>query len=184
MNEKEEKSLSKYVSLILRHQPDLIRIIPDTQGWVLVDELITKSKESGSKVFDRAQLEQVVHNNSKQRFEFDEQGKRIRARQGHSITVDLGYSPSEPPQYLYHGTVEKVLTSIMQEGLQKQQRHHVHLSPDTETATMVGNRRGKALILRIDAAAMQQDGHTFYVTENKVWLCEAVPPQYIKLLDA
>lgn len=179
MDPKEEKSLSKYVSLVLRHRPEVAKLQPDEQGWVLVEDLIGNSRALGTRDFSLEQLKQVVANNSKQRFEFDESSTKIRARQGHSISVDLGYTPTPPPALLYHGTVEKAVYPIMQTGINKQKRHHVHLSPDKETARIVGSRHGKLALLQVDAAAMHADGHVFYVTENKVWLCEAVPPTYI-----
>jgi putative RNA 2'-phosphotransferase len=129
--------------------------------------------------FDRAALETVVAQNNKRRFEFDETGTRIRARQGHSIEVDLGYADAAPPELLYHGTATRFLPVIWRDGLRPMSRHDVHLSPDIETALAVGARHGKPVVLTVGAAAMAAHGHTFRVTGNGVWLTAEVPPQYL-----
>ena len=129
--------------------------------------------------FDRATLLEIVRTNDKQRFALSEDGTRIRANQGHSVKVDLALTPQQPPEVLYHGTVDKFIDAIRNTGLQKGERHHVHLSPDLITATKVGQRRGKPVILTIRAAAMAKASHPFYLSDNGVWLTDAVPPEFI-----
>ncbi|MEZ6037227.1 MAG: RNA 2'-phosphotransferase [Planctomycetota bacterium] len=172
--------VSRFLSLVLRHRPDKIGLTLDAAGWADVDELLRRLAVHGH-ALDRDNLEQVVRRCDKQRFAFDPEGAHIRAVQGHSRDVELGYAPAVPPNELYHGTAERFVAAIRREGLRKMQRHHVHLSPDLDTATRVGARRGPAVVLRVDAKAMQRDGHTFFVADNGVWLTDAVPPQYLAL---
>ncbi|MER0437944.1 RNA 2'-phosphotransferase [Emticicia sp. W12TSBA100-4] len=167
--------ISKYLSLILRHQPQSIGLVLDPNGWADVDELLNKSKLK----FSFQQLVEVVEKNDKQRFILSDDQTKIRANQGHSIKIDLDLTPQIPPPILYHGTVEKYLDSIRTEGLKKMNRNHVHLSKDIETAQKVGNRRGIAIILKIDAEAMNNDKILFYCSENGVWLTDNVPTKYI-----
>jgi putative RNA 2'-phosphotransferase len=176
---KDLKTISKFLSLVLRHQPEEIGIYMDNNGWVHVDELILKSNEKGM-AMDSVMLEEVVSTNDKQRFVFNEDHTKIRASQGHSVNVDLQLNAVQPPEYLYHGTVEKFLGDIMKDGLRKMQRTHVHLSTDIDTAAKVGSRRGKPIILTVHAGDMHSDGHIFYLSENVVWLCDHVPVKYIK----
>lgn len=183
INDKQLVRLSKWVSLRLRHDPAGIGLAVDAAGWANVDELIAASARRGVR-FDRATLETVVARNNKQRFEFDESGARIRARQGHSIAVELGYADAAPPALLYHGTAERSLPRIRRDGLLPMTRHDVHLSADTATAHAVGARHGKAVVLTVDAAAMLAHGHTFRVTGNGVWLTARVPPKYLREPDA
>lgn len=167
------------LSLVLRHQPEKINISLDKNGWADVDELITKMNENGNNLnFDL--LEGVVTTNDKQRFSFNEDLTKIRASQGHSLDVDLALITTEPPVYLFHGTVEKFIAAIRETGLQKMNRQYVHLSKDKLTAEKVGSRRGKPLILTIAAGEMFSDGHSFFLSENGVWLCDVVPVKYIK----
>ncbi|UOQ51661.1 RNA 2'-phosphotransferase [Hymenobacter cellulosivorans] len=173
--------LSKFLSLHLRHQPQELGLTLAEGGWVSVEELLAGCARRGRPI-TRAELADVVADNDKQRFAFDATGTRIRAQQGHSVTVDLQLPPALPPALLFHGTVAAALPAIRQEGLQKRQRHHVHLSPDEATARRVGQRRGQPLILAIDAAAMQQAGFVFYESGNGVWLTDQVPPQYLREL--
>ena len=172
-------STSKFFSLILRHQPETIGISLDENGWVDVDELLSKAAQHGKSI-SRSLLERVVRENDKQRFALSEDGLRIRANQGHSVQVDLELKPQTPPAELFHGTVPRFLDSIREQGLVAGARQHVHLSVDRETATKVGTRRGKPVILVIDAQQMHEDGHKFYLSENKVWLADEVPANYIK----
>lgn len=182
MNDKSRTAASKFLSFVLRHQPAAVGIELDEQGWVEV-EVLLKACANHGKSLSRAELEEVVATNSKQRFAFSVDGTRIRASQGHSIDIELGYEPAEPPAVLFHGTVDRALSAIRQSGLLRMQRHHVHLSADEGTAFSVGGRRGKPVILRIDAAAMRRDGYAFYCTANGVWLTDTVPPAYISGLD-
>jgi putative RNA 2'-phosphotransferase len=176
---KDLKHISKFLSLVLRHKPEEIGITMDANGWVNVDELIEKCKHKNI-AFDFDTLEELVITNDKQRFTFSDNYVRIRANQGHTVNVDLEFEPTEPNSFLYHGTVAKFIDEIKVKGLQKIQRLHVHLSKDLETAVKVGSRRGKPIILKINAAKMYKDGHTFYLSKNGVWLCEGVPAEYIE----
>ncbi len=151
----------------------------DSQGWVNVDELLNACRKYNFPI-TRKELEKVVRTNDKQRFSFNDTGTRIRANQGHSIKIDLDLEPRTPPDTLYHGTVAKFLESIQQQGLKKMSRHHVHLSSDVETARKVGQRRGKPVILTINALKMHQDGYTFFLSDNGVWLVDSVPPEYLQ----
>jgi putative RNA 2'-phosphotransferase len=178
MNKEEQKRKSKFLSLVLRHRPEQIGIELDEGGWVEVDLLLDRLKRHG-KNWTREQLETVVRENDKQRFIFDDSETRIRANQGHSIDVKLDYESAEPPETLLHGTPEKFVSAIRKSGLKKMRRHHVHLHADETIASAVGQRRGKAVVLRIRAGEMHSAGHEFFVTPNQVWLVESVPAQYI-----
>ncbi|MGW0879076.1 RNA 2'-phosphotransferase [Streptomyces sp. NPDC002671] len=177
MDERRTVKVSKYLSKHLRHQPERIGLVLDEGGWIEIDALIAAAAAHGFR-FTRAELDQVVADNDKQRFAIE--GTRIRASQGHSIEVDLGLPPATPPPYLYHGTVARNLDAIRTAGLRPMSRHDVHLSTDRETATRVGARRGRPVVLTVDAGAMHRDGHVFHVSANGVWLTEAVPPQYLR----
>jgi putative RNA 2'-phosphotransferase len=122
----------------------------------------------------------VVALNDKQRFAFADTRTRIRANQGHSIEAELELKPRQPPELLYHGTVERFLASIRIEGLKKMNRQHVHLSADRETAVKVGSRRGEAAILIVRSGEMSRDGLEFLISDNGVWLTDAVPVKYIQ----
>lgn len=150
----------------------------DENGWVLVDELIKKANSKGRHL-TKELLQEVVADNDKQRFSFNADGSRIRANQGHSVSIDLQLTPVEPPIVLYHGTVAKFMEAIKAEGLQKMSRQHVHLSKDRETANIVACRRGKPIILTIQSGEMFKNGHRFYISDNGVWLCDRVPVEYI-----
>ncbi|MFF0789861.1 RNA 2'-phosphotransferase [Streptomyces spiralis] len=177
MDERRTVKVSKYLSKHLRHQPGRIGLTLDESGWVGIDVLIAAAAAHGFP-FTREELDQVVATNDKQRFAIE--GGRIRASHGHSIDVDLGLPPATPPPYLYHGTVARNLEAIRTEGLRPMNRHDVHLSPDRETATRVGARRGRPVVLAVDASAMHRDGHVFHVSANGVWLTKAVPPRYLR----
>lgn len=179
MNDQQIIKISKFLSLVLRHEPQSIGIELDENGWTGVLTLISKVGRKFP-MFNMEMLEEVVAKNNKQRFAFNEDKTRIRANQGHSVKVDLDYDPVEPPEFLYHGTVAGFLRDIEKAGLKKMSRHHVHMSKDLETAIVVGTRRGKAVILKIRAGDMHRDGHKLYVTPNGVWLADEVPPRYIE----
>ena len=170
---------SKFLSLVLRHRPEVVGIELDAEGWVPVEDLLAACAQHG-RAITREQLNAVVRTNDKQRFAFSADGSRIRANQGHSLQVDLGLLSVEPSELLYHGTVPRFLESIRRDGLTKGSRHHVHLSPDIQTATNVGQRRGRPIVLVIEAGRMFRDGHELYRSENGVWLTDAVPPGYIR----
>ena len=179
MNEKDKKQISKFLSLVLRHQPDYIGLHLNENGWADVNELIEKSKLKNLN-FSFEELEEIVVTNDKQRFAFNEDKSKIRANQGHSVkTVDLQLQAVQPPTLLYHGTVAKFMQSIRANGLQKRSRQHVHLSEDKDTATKVGSRRGIPVILKIRAIDMHQKGYEFYRSENNVWLTDNVPVEFI-----
>ncbi|GAA1070498.1 RNA 2'-phosphotransferase [Kitasatospora arboriphila] len=179
MDEKQTVRVSKRLSRILRHDPGSVGITLDGAGWVGVDALLAALARHGRAV-SRAELDHVVETNNKRRFAFSEDGLSIRASQGHTVDVDLGLPPSDPPAVLYHGTTGRVLDAIFHEGLRPMARRDVHLSADTETATRVGSRHGRPVVLLVDAAAMARDGHVFRVSANGVWLTDAVPPAYLR----
>lgn len=177
-----ERSLSKFLSLVLRHKPEVIGLTLDQSGWVDVQVLLDACNAQGRKITANS-LANMVAENSKQRFAFSPDGKMIRASQGHSLDVELGYDEQPPPAALYHGTAFRFIQSIREQGLLKQGRHHVHLSTSTDTALAVGKRYGQPVLLQVDAARMHTDGHIFFVSENSVWLTDTVPPQYIVFPD-
>jgi putative RNA 2'-phosphotransferase len=178
MDEKARTNFSKFLSLVLRHRPEAIGIRLDGQGWIAIDTLLAQCCAHGRDI-SRPMLDEIVATNSKRRFAVSEDGLRIRASQGHSVKVELGYDAAVPPDVLYHGTVAEAIRSIRARGLDRMRRHHVHLSPDTATAQAVGARRGKPVVLRVHAGRMHRDGHCFYLSANGVWLTPAVPPGYI-----
>jgi len=167
---------SKFLSLILRHRPEVIGIKLDSEGWADIDEIVRLSNGK----LTRPLIDQAVADNSKQRFGISENGKRIRARQGHSLDVNLGLIPVEPPETLYHGTYPGALEAIRREGLRKMNRQHVHMAADVGTASSVGMRRGAPVVLRIQAGKMHRQGFLFYQSENGVWLTDSVPPDFIE----
>ncbi len=169
--------LGRFLSLVLRHDPAAAGISLDEHGWADVKELLAGVNRTGRKI-DMDTLERIVRENSKQRYSFNEDHSKIRANQGHSVSVDVELKETQPPQYLYHGTVSRFLPSIQREGIRKMSRQYVHLSGDFETAMAVGKRHGSPVVITIDAAAMAGDGVTFYRSENGVWLCEHVEPKY------
>jgi putative RNA 2'-phosphotransferase len=166
MDPKRLVKISKYLSKHLRHEPERLGLTLAPGGWVRVEDLLA-----------------ACANNDKRRFSFDPTGTLIRANQGHSTSVDLQLEPVTPPALLYHGTGAQFVEAIRRDGLKKMARHHVHLSIDVPTATKVGARHGKPVVLEVDAAAMQRAGHTFYVSANGVWLTDAVPPEYLRPLS-
>ena len=171
-------TISKFLSLVLRHKPQTIGIDLDPNGWVEVDVLLAQAAAYGRNISPEL-LAHVVESNDKKRFAMSEDGLRIRASQGHSISVGLGLEPKSPPEQLFHGTADRFLAKIMSEGLSKMNRQHVHLSSSAETATSVGARHGRPVILVVDCAAMAEDGHEFYLSANGVWLTDLVPVKYL-----
>ena len=170
--------ISKFLSLVLRHQPETVGLKLDEAGWVSVAELLVACGEHGLK-FSLEELQQVVATNDKKRFAFSEDGLLIRASQGHSVEVELGYEPITPPETLFHGTAERFLASIKTQGLVKGSRRHVHLSADEETARNVGQRHGRPVVLTVSAGRMHEAGFLFYASENGVWLTEHVPVGFL-----
>lgn len=170
--------LSKFLSLILRHKPEQIGLSLDEGGWAEVEELLQQANQAGIPL-TRELLQQVVEQNNKQRFTFSVDRQKIRANQGHSIPVDLGLQPLAPPEFLYHGTATRFLSSIAQHGLLSKNRNYVHLSGDPATALSVGKRHGEPVILTVKAGAMARDGYNFYRSANGIWLTEVVPLAYL-----
>ena len=170
------QKLSKLLSYWLRHAPEAADLTLDEAGWASVESVRAALAREGA---DPTLLEQVVADSDKQRFELSPDGTRVRARQGHSISLDLDWPIAAPPETLYHGTVERFLEAIFAEGLKPMARHHVHLSPDVETAARVGERRGAPVLLRIAAGEMARRGTVFRLSSNGVWLVEAVPPAFL-----
>jgi len=178
MTQKETISTSKFLSLILRHEPERVGLELDDAGWATVDALLQAVSRHGVSL-SREQLDHIVATSEKKRFAFSDDGLRIRANQGHSVEVELGYAPTTPPELLYHGTPEKFVAVIRREGLSKMQRHHVHLSVDKATTLQVGARRGRPNLLTIRSGDMHRAGHVFYRSANNVWLVDHVPPEFI-----
>lgn len=177
-NEVQNIKVSKFLSLVLRHKPETIGLTLDEQGWADTKALIEKATQHHIPL-TLNQLKTVVETNDKRRFSFNDDFSKIRANQGHSLQVNLGLKEEQPPARLFHGTAERNLESIKQQGLIKGQRHHVHLSIDSDTAKRVGMRYGKPAILTIAAQQMYDDGFKFYVSENGIWLTDFVLPKYI-----
>ena len=175
---KELATISKFMSLVLRHQPQTIALTLDAAGWADIDDLLARAATAGRPV-TRDQLNDVVATSDKRRFALSDDGLRIRANQGHTVDVDLGLAPLQPPATLFHGTASRFLESILATGLERRSRHHVHLTDDPATGEAVGRRYGKPVILRIAAGAMAARGHVFFRSANGVWLVEAVPAQSI-----
>ena len=179
MTDKEAIRTSKFLSLVLRHEPERIGLKLGEAGWVCVDELL-KAVNSHGVSLTLDQLKHIVATSDKKRFAFSEDGQRIRASQGHSLEVDLQYAPLTPPETLYHGTAVRFLDSIRQHGLQKMERHDVHLSAETKLTLQVGGRHGKPVLLTIRAGDMHRAGFVFRCSANGVWLVDHVPPQFIE----
>ena len=178
IDEKKLTRLSKFLSLLLRHRPKMIGIELTDSGWTDTSILIEKMNGYG-KAIDMETLNVVVDTDNKRRFSFNEDKSKIRANQGHSIDLDLGYAPKMPPEILFHGTAQKNIDSIFRIGLQKRKRHHVHLSKDTETAIKVGQRHGTPIVLQVVAGEMNREGFEFFESDNGVWLTDKVPVRFL-----
>lgn len=170
--------LSKYLSLILRHKPEVIGITLDEHGWADVEELIGGIAET--KEFSMEILEEIVEKDNKQRYSFNEDKTLIRANQGHSVPVDVELEKAEPPEYLWHGTGEKYVSSIDKMGLVPKSRLYVHLSKDKETAVNVGKRHGRPIIYKVKSQDMIKKGYDFYLSKNGVWLTKKVPVEFME----
>ena len=176
-------TVSKFLSKHLRHTPEILGLTLQSGGWVPVDELLAGCQRIGFAItYD--ELIECVESSDKQRFSFDDTGDLIRANQGHSVEVNLQLESKPPPEVLFHGTVERFLSSILVEGLKKGKRHHVHLSKDIETARKVGARHGQPVILIVDTAKMHAEGFEFLESTNGVWLTDTVPPLFLTLSES
>ncbi len=178
MGRDENESLGRFMSLVLRHKPEVIGIKLDEHGWADIKELIEGMNRAG-KTIDRAKLDEIVATNNKKRYAISDDGKRIRANQGHSVQVDVELKEQKPPEVLYHGTARRFSESIEREGLKPMGRLYVHLSKDTATAEKVGSRHGTPVIYEVAAKEMSENGFKFYLSENGVWLTGKVPPAYL-----
>jgi len=174
-----DKTISKFLSLVLRHQPEMIGLTLDSAGWTDLSELVTKARAHG-KAITEDDVRRIAANCEKKRFSFSPDGLRIRAAQGHSVEVALGLEPVAPPDILFHGTATRFADAIRAEGLRPQLRQQVHLSGDEETALKVGQRHGKPFIFRVAAGRMHAEGIPFFQADNGVWLTDTVPPQYLE----
>lgn len=181
--ERRLKRLSKFISMILRHRPEVIGITLDEHGWADVEKLIKGINETGEEVeFSKATLEEIVKTDEKQRYSFSQDKALIRANQGHSVPVDVELERKEPPKVLYHGTGSKSVEAIKKQGILSMERLYVHLSTDVETATKVGKRHGTPVIFQVNSEQMQKDGYDFFQSVNGVWLTKEVPAQYLEEL--
>ncbi|MFZ2987321.1 RNA 2'-phosphotransferase [Ideonella sp.] len=181
MNKKSElTSISKFLSLVLRHEPQRLGLELDEAGWTPVDELLRKAAAAGRPI-SRDVLEEIVSTSDKKRFAFSEDGRSLRANQGHSIDIDLGLPAVAPPDVLFHGTASRFSAAILRSGLERRARHHVHLTQDRQTAVSVGQRYGAPVLLRIDARRMAALGHEFRCSANGVWLVDGVPAEFIQV---
>lgn len=176
----DQRRISRFLSLVLRHKPEKIGLNLNANGWVQVDELIEKAEHAGLSL-SRPLLEKIVQTNDKKRFCFSPDGKMIRANQGHSIPVDLGLQPQEPPAVLYHGTASRFIESISRSGINPMGRQFVHLSLDKSTALKVGARHGAPIVVSVLAGQMHAQGLEFYLSDNNVWLTRFVPPGYLDI---
>ncbi|CAG73313.1 RNA 2'-phosphotransferase [Pectobacterium atrosepticum SCRI1043] len=177
---KKNTDISKFLSYILRHQPEAIGLSLDKEGWVVISDLILCAAEEGY-IFDNNLIHSIVNNSDKKRFTISDDGLRIRAAQGHSTQqVDIRYEAKIPPEFLYHGTATRFIISIRVQGLNAKDRQYVHLSADEETAIQVGSRHGKPIVLRIKALTMYEQGFYFYQAANGVWLSNSIPYQFIQ----
>ena len=175
-------AISRYISLILRHKPEVIGITLDEHGWADVDALIRGIRENKEPTFSRELLDEIVRTDSKQRYAYNEDHTWIRASQGHSIPVDVELTQAMPPELLWHGTGEKYTASIEETGLIPKSRLYVHLSKDMDTALAVGKRHGKPVVYQIAARSMARAGYVFYLSANGVWLTKEVPVEFLQRL--
>lgn len=171
--------LSIFLSLVLRHKPDAIKMELDDYGYLPVDKMIVRIQETGRHI-DRQILDEIVSSDEKGRYSYNGDKSKIRANQGHSIEVDVGLKRSNPPKILYHGTSVENAESIKREGIKKQSRLYVHLTEDYEIAKKTGSRKGTSKVLKIDSQLMSKNGYEFLLSENGVWLTNNVPPKYLK----
>jgi len=179
ISEKDNTRLGKFLSLVLRHQPESIGIVLDENGWTDLNTLIVQASKHGVQLSVDV-VKHIVDTNAKKRFALNESFDRIRANQGHSVDVGLGYKSQTPPTILYHGTSVNAVDNILKTGLDKRKRHHVHLSCDIETAIRVGQRHGQVFVFEVLSGDMAADGYEFYLSDNGVWLTERVPVKFLR----
>ena len=182
MNEEKRIRCSKFLALILRHQPESVGLTLESEGWAPIEDVLAACRKK-NRALSFEELEILLALGEKKRYSLDETRTKIRANQGHSTDVELTFEERTPPALLFHGTVDRFLPSIFAEGLKPGSRHHVHLTENLETARKVGARRGKPVVLTVNAEAMTSAGHRFYVSENDVWLTDAVPPEFLSRED-
>lgn len=172
--------ISKFLSYILRHQPEAVGLSLDKEGWAVISDLILCAVKEGY-ILDNSLIHSIVDNSDKRRFTISDDGLRIRAVQGHSTQqVNISYKEKTPPEILYHGTATRFISAIREQGLIPVSRQYVHLSPDEETAIQVGQRHGKPIVLTIKALNMYEQGFKFYQADNGVWLTDTVPYRFIQ----
>ena len=181
-SERELVNASKFVSLLLRHKPETIGLELDNSGWARIDDIESLTQNQSIKL-NRSLIHQIVESCDKQRYSISECGEFVRANQGHSISVDINLEERIPPTFLYHGTASRFMDSILENGLLKRSRQHVHLSEKKSIAISVGSRHGKPVLLEVKAGEMVQEGIKFYQSKNGVWLVENVPPRYLSKID-
>jgi len=170
--------ISKFLSLVLRHQPERIGLSLDAHGWAAIEDLIEQARAHGVHL-TRELIGHIVATSDKKRFASSADGKMIRANQGHSIDIELDLEPRQPPEILFHGTAHHALVGIRTRGLQSGTRRHVHLTSDEQAARKVGARHGRPVVLQIRAGGMWREGWRFYLSDNGVWLTDQVPVEYI-----
>lgn len=178
LTDRKSKKAGLFMCLVLRHNPSAAHVNADAEGWVDLEGMIRGSHGR----LTRELVMEIVATNNKHRFAISEDGKKIRAKQGHSIPIDLKLEPKTPPEVLYHGTYPGATKAILREGLKRMNRHHVHMAMDTNTANTVGMRKGAPVLLQIEAKAMHAAGYKFYQSENGVWLTDHVPPDFLKVV--
>jgi putative RNA 2'-phosphotransferase len=174
--------LSKFMSLILRHQPEVVGCMLDRGGWLSIADLVSGATCAGVAITAEDVME-IAKQDPKRRYALSEDALRIKATYGHSIEIELGLEASRPPERLFHGTATRSLESIKKAGITRKRRRYVHLSADKMTATKVGSRHGRPVILTVRARLMFDAGFLFYRSESGIWLTEQVPSDYIDFTD-
>lgn len=180
----QEVQLSKLLSFVLRHDPGSIGLELDSAGWAPVERLLGRLAATQGRKFSREEIECLVGSSDKKRFTLSADGTKIRAAQGHSVQVDLQLLPTPPPPELFHGTAERFLDAILEDGLKPQSRQQVHLSTDAQSAIKVGQRHGKPIVLLIAAQKMAAKGFPFYRADNGIWLSDHIPPEFIQVFSS
>jgi len=173
--------LSRVLSHALRHEPWLYELELDAEGWADLDAVLAALRQEAPAWRDLTEedLAEMIRGSSKQRHEMA--SGRIRAIYGHSLPGKLRRTPAAPPAELFHGTAPETVQKIRGSGLLPMVRQYVHLSVDRETATAVGRRKSRTpVILLVRALEASMAGVAFYAGNEKVWLADHVPPQYME----